>query len=203
MTLVPPRGGEIVVDTPERYAEIKVGGDALSLVEFRYGPGRRGPDPHVHHHHADGFFVLDGEWTFELGPEREIRRGGPGTLVLFPPGFVHTFRNESPADARCLNIHAPSCGFHRYLRGEYPEFDQHEPPPDGGLPLSAAVISPDGTGSVEQIRGAVVELSPGSAWPRDGWLCILEGTLAGSVVNAGSLESKGHTPTRALHLVPG
>ena len=167
MTELPPRrAGEVVADTPERYAEIKLGTDELCLVEFRYGPGLRGPDPHIHHTHTDGFFVLEGEWTFEVGPDHELVTGGPGTLVLIPPGLVHTFRNESQAEARCVNIHAPSAGFHRYMRGEHPDFDQHPPPADGGLPLTDLVLARDGTGSRPEIAVAVVD---GADAPAVGW----------------------------------
>ena len=152
MTELPPRGaGEVVADKPERYAEIKLGVDELSLVEFRYGPGVNGPALHIHRTHTDGFYVLEGEWTFEVGPDRELVTGGPGTLVLIPPGLVHTFRNESDADARCINIHAPSAGFHRYMRGEDIDFDQHPPPADGGLPLTDLVLARDGEAGVPAV----------------------------------------------------
>ena len=164
MTELPARGeGDVVADKPERYAEIKLGIDELSLVEFRYGPGVKGPELHIHRTHTDGFYVLEGEWTFEVGPDRELVTGGPGTLVLIPPGLVHTFRNESDADARCINIHAPSADFHRYMRGEDVDFDQHPPPADGGLPLTALVLARDGAAGVP-----AVAVSTGAP-PSDGW----------------------------------
>lgn len=36
------------------------------------------------------------------------------------------------ANARFFNFHAPRVGFGDYLRGQNPDFDQHEPPADGG-----------------------------------------------------------------------
>lgn len=167
MTELPPRGaGEVVADKPHRYAEIKLGVDELCLVEFRYGPGQKGPDPHIHRTHADGFVVLEGEWTFEVGPDRELVTGGPGTVVLIPPGLVHTFRNESARDARCLNIHAPSADFDRYLRGENLEFDQHEPPADGGLPLTELVLARDGSARRPEVSVSLVD-APDAG--EDGW----------------------------------
>jgi hypothetical protein len=41
---------------------------------------------------------------------------GAGSFVASPPGVVHTFTG-GPGRSRLLNIHAPSCGFHDWLRG--------------------------------------------------------------------------------------
>jgi quercetin dioxygenase-like cupin family protein len=61
---------------------------------------------------------------------------------------VHTFRNASGADAIFLNFHAPSMGFGDMLRArrdghdeDAERFDQADPPPDGGRPVSEAVVS--------------------------------------------------------------
>ena len=75
-------------------------------------PGRQGPEPHVHDHEDDAFFVLDGEMTFLLGDE-EIAAPAE-TFVLVPPGVEHTFANRTDAPVRMLNIHAPA-GFDRRL----------------------------------------------------------------------------------------
>jgi hypothetical protein len=56
-----------------------------------------------------------------------------GAFVLIPPDVVHSFDNAGDAAARFVNFHAPPCGFGDYLRGRNPGFDQHEPPPRGGL----------------------------------------------------------------------
>jgi quercetin dioxygenase-like cupin family protein len=131
--------GESITDRPGRRATLLVDADEITVSEFLYGPGERGAKPHVHHHHADGFLVLDGEFTFTF-------RDGPlaipaGTFLLVPPGVVHGFDNDSTASARCFNIHAPSFGFGDYLRGRNPDFDQHDPPPDGGAdPASTLAI---------------------------------------------------------------
>jgi mannose-6-phosphate isomerase-like protein (cupin superfamily) len=123
-------GGEIITDRPDRRATILVDVDDLIVSEFHYGPGQRGASPHVHHHHADGFLVVEGEFTFAY---RDGSLALPaGTLVLFPPGVVHGFDNDGGTSARCFNLHMPSSGFSDYLRGQNPDFDQHDPPADGG-----------------------------------------------------------------------
>ena len=41
---------------------------------------------------------------------------GAGSFVAAPPGVVHTF-SSGPGPSRLLNVHAPSAGFHEWLRG--------------------------------------------------------------------------------------
>jgi mannose-6-phosphate isomerase-like protein (cupin superfamily) len=98
-----------------RVATIKIGREELSLIEFELEPGFEGPEPHTHSDHVDSFYVLDGETEFLLC-DRKLRLG-PGSFVAAPIGAVHTFANPGPGRARLLNLHAPSHGFHDYLRG--------------------------------------------------------------------------------------
>lgn len=130
--------GEAITDRPGRRVTLLTDTEELALTAFEYGPGERGASPHVHSDHSDAFLVLEGELeiTFESGPLRV----SAGTLVLIPRGVVHSFGNTSDAAARFLNIHAPSCGFGDYLRGQNPGFDQHEPPPDGGADPASVVV---------------------------------------------------------------
>jgi quercetin dioxygenase-like cupin family protein len=91
----------------------------------------------VHREHADAFLVLDGEFTFHL---RDGSHALPaGTLIVFPPGVVHGFDNDSSAHARALNLHMPSLGFADYMRGTNREFDQFDPPEDG-TDLGSAIV---------------------------------------------------------------
>ena len=131
--------GETITDRPGRRATLLLDADELTISEFAYGPGERGAEPHVHDHHADAFLVVEGEFTFHL---RDGSRALPGgTLVVFPPGVVHGFDNDSDAGARCFNFHLPSSGFGDYLRGRNPDFDQHDPPAHGGVDPAAVVVT--------------------------------------------------------------
>jgi len=119
----PPATDAVYLDADEgerlkgetRVATIKLGREEFALVEFELDPGFEGPDPHSHDDHIDSFYVLDGEPEFLVGEEK--LRLGPGSFVAAPLGFVHTFGNPGPAPARLLNMHAPSRGFHEFLRG--------------------------------------------------------------------------------------
>jgi len=131
--------GDRITDRPERRATVLVEADELTISEFDYGSGERGAPPHVHREHADAFLVVEGEFTFHL---RDASHALPaGTLVVFPPGVVHGFDNVSTEHARAFNFHMPSFGFADYMRGRNSDFDQFEPPEDGGVDPAAAVVA--------------------------------------------------------------
>jgi quercetin dioxygenase-like cupin family protein len=146
--LLEPGSGEVVGDSADRRVEVLCDRDELVVTWTRFGPGRDGASPHVHRTHSDLFFVLAGELTFLLGPDPEEHVLPAGTLALAPPQLVHGFRNAADEELRYLNLHAPGAAFADYLRGVNPAFDQHEPPADGGRPLTDALVVPPGTGGV-------------------------------------------------------
>jgi quercetin dioxygenase-like cupin family protein len=130
--------GEAIGNRSEtRRATLLVDADEITVTEFFYGPGERGAKPHIHHLHSDAFFVLEGELTFHM---REPVPGPAGTLVVFPPNVVHGFDNDGEGSALFYNLHVPATGFGEYLRGRNPDFDQYEPPADGGADPSTAVL---------------------------------------------------------------
>jgi quercetin dioxygenase-like cupin family protein len=131
--------GDKITDRPERRATVLVETGDLTISEFDYGAGERGAPRHVHREHADAFLVLEGEFTFHL---RDGSHTLPaGTLVVFPPGVVHGFDNDSNVFTRAFNFHMPSFGFADYMRGKNPAFDQFDPPEDGGVDPAAVVIA--------------------------------------------------------------
>jgi quercetin dioxygenase-like cupin family protein len=84
--------------------------DALSVVEMTLQVGSGGPPLHLHPTHAEGFYVLAGELTLQLGDE--IRTGGPGTWACAPKNTPHTLANLGGEDVRLLCMFAPA-GFER------------------------------------------------------------------------------------------
>jgi mannose-6-phosphate isomerase-like protein (cupin superfamily) len=144
LPIVPPGGGEVIGDAPDRRVEILSDHDALHATWSRFGPGRDGADLHVHRRHSDLFYVLEGELTMRLGPDGDEVCVPAGTLARMPPGVVHGFRNATGAELRYLNLHAPGAGFADYMRsirdGDPISYDQFDPPTDGGAPASEAVI---------------------------------------------------------------
>ena len=153
LLLTLPGEGEIVTDRPERTLRILGELDELIVTWFRYEPGQKGPDAHIHEHHTDAFFVLEGDLELSLGPELTTMTAEPGTFVAAPPRVVHTFRNASESTVILLNFHVPSSGFGDHIRGLIDDFDQHDPPPDGGRPFADAVFTrPD---EAETLQSAV------------------------------------------------
>jgi quercetin dioxygenase-like cupin family protein len=144
--VIPRDGGELIGESADRRVVILSDHDALGATHSRFGPRREGADLHVHRRHADLFLVLDGELTVRLGPGDELVPVAAGTLVRIPPLVVHGFRNASDADVSYLNLHAPGARFVDYLRGlrdgvpAPPDYDQEDPPADGGGPVAEAQI---------------------------------------------------------------
>src|SRR2546423_9939770 len=164
--LLRPGGGEPITRRPRREVTIKAALWQVTVTESRYASGERGPDPHVHWRHVDAFYVLDGEMEYMFGRENRTVVAGAGACVLIPTGVVHTFGNESEADVRWLNIHAPDGGFAAFLRGDSSGFDSEDPPPDRGRPADDAVVSGSAGGERFEradraitIKGAMPELS--------------------------------------------
>ena len=139
MKLIPPREGEVIGDSPDRRVEMLSDVDSLHATWSRFGPRRRGANLHIHHRHSDLFYVLAGELTVMLGPDGDETVAPVGTLVHIPRLLVHGFRNGGDAEVRYLNFHAPGEGFADYMRG-LSDFDQDEPPDDGGGPVSEVTI---------------------------------------------------------------
>ncbi|TML43682.1 MAG: cupin domain-containing protein [Actinobacteria bacterium] len=145
--LLAPGEGETTTDRPGRTITILCDFEQLIVSLFRYEPGEKGPDPHIHRQHTDAFYVLEGEVDFGLGPEITRLKGGRETFAGAPPNVVHTFQNSSDATAIFLNVHAPSMGFGDVLRGGgHEHFDQFDPPADGGRPFEDAIVQPPGAG---------------------------------------------------------
>jgi quercetin dioxygenase-like cupin family protein len=185
--IVLPRGaGETLADEPRRFLQIKAAPEALATTESRYGEGESGPGAHIHRRHSDCFWVLDGQLVFEVAHDARITAEA-GVFVLVPPGLVHTFRNEGPGDARFLNWHAPSMGFDEHLRAlargddeaAHERFDTFDPPGDGGLPATAAVVR----------------------HPDDGDLLRFGASQA--VVKAGREDGEGHITVMLTTVEPG
>jgi mannose-6-phosphate isomerase-like protein (cupin superfamily) len=177
--VIPPGAGEVITDRAGRRVEILSDHDLAHVTWSRYEPAERGPDPHVHRHHADAFYVLAGTLTARVGVEGRPVDAVAGTLVVVPPLVIHSFSNERPEQLRFLNVHAPGGGFAQYMRafrdGRKLDYDIDDPPPDGGrdpgtvIAGSAEVVA-DGEelhvallADVDELGVAEVRSAPGAA----------------------------------------
>jgi len=139
---------EAIYDRPRRTFRALFEHELLDASWARLEPGERGAAPHIHLEHVDGFYVVEGELAFVIGPDVEVVRAGAGTFVMVPPHVVHGFDNESDGTARWLNFHAPSTGFIPWMRGEREHFDMVPPPADGGRSADDAVVVTPGGGEI-------------------------------------------------------
>jgi quercetin dioxygenase-like cupin family protein len=78
---------------------------AYSLHE-RTAPAGATSVPHIHSRVSEAFYVLEGEFTFELNGKTVT--AAAGTYVQAPPGVSHAWRVTSEEPARALILFAPS-----------------------------------------------------------------------------------------------
>jgi mannose-6-phosphate isomerase-like protein (cupin superfamily) len=169
LTIVSPGGGDVIGDSPTRRVEILSDQPPVHATVARLAAGQEGADLHVHYEHSDLFYVLAGEVTVRLGVEDRPLMVPAGALARVPPGVVHGFRNAGEVEMRYLNFHAPGCDFVTYLRGLRDGvkvvYDQHDPPADGGRPLTEAEVS-HGVGVLTDVDAIRVERLDGVTAPR-------------------------------------
>ena len=88
--------------------------------------------------------------------------GRPAASCSVPPDVLHTFHNPGPGETRFLNLHAPGLGFERYLRGEFPEFDQHYLPEGSGLEPTDVIVLGPGEGERLQLGESTATIKVGA-----------------------------------------
>jgi mannose-6-phosphate isomerase-like protein (cupin superfamily) len=195
--LLGPGEGETVTDRPERTVRILCDHEFVDVTWSRYVDGERGPDPHIHKHHADGFYVLSGELTLDLGAEPTRVKAPAGTLVLIPQGVIHSFWNESGGETTYLNIHAPSGGFADSLRGDSEDFDTRDPPEDGGRSVSDVAVQAPGEGVDEFVAadGASRLLVKAGGQTGDGTILLAESSVAPGFLGPPAHRHEHHVDT--------
>jgi mannose-6-phosphate isomerase-like protein (cupin superfamily) len=106
-TLTNPIGGRMVLKASDQET-----GGAYSLHENTLPPRSPGPRPHIHHHHDEAFYVLEGELTMRMGT-RTITAPA-GSFVVVPRGVVHQPSNSGIQPTRVLLIFSPA-GMERFF----------------------------------------------------------------------------------------
>lgn len=93
------------------------GGEANGAYALYEGimlpPGRQGPSLHRHHHTDEGFYVLEGTVTFQIGARRV--EAPAGTFIFIPRGIPHAFGNEGTSPTKALVLISPP-GFENSFR---------------------------------------------------------------------------------------
>jgi quercetin dioxygenase-like cupin family protein len=68
-------------------------------------PAEVGPPRHVHSREEEGFYVLEGEVTFQAGAVRSVAK--PGTFLALPAGVPHGWKNGS-TKAKLITFTSPA-----------------------------------------------------------------------------------------------
>ncbi|MEP7188839.1 MAG: cupin domain-containing protein [Roseiflexaceae bacterium] len=98
--LMNPIGGRMVIKALAQ----DTGG--YTLHENILPAGSPGPRPHIHRHHEEAFYVLEGELTMRVGA-RTIT-APVGSFVIVPRGVVHQPSNPGAQPTRVLLIFSPA-----------------------------------------------------------------------------------------------
>src|SRR5262245_22687543 len=107
-TLRKPGEGRTIAVVGDVYRFLAVGEDTngkYAAWEAIVPPGG-GPPPHVHSREEEGFYVLEGEITFQVGAQRIVAK--TGMFANMAVGTPHSFKNESSQPAKMLIWVAPA-----------------------------------------------------------------------------------------------
>src|SRR5437588_7520259 len=107
-TLRTPAEGRTIAVVGDLYRFLATGDDTDGKYAMWEAivPSGGGPPPHVHSREEEGFYILEGEITFQVGGERLVATAG--TFANMPVGTPHSFKNESDRPARMLISVAPA-----------------------------------------------------------------------------------------------
>jgi quercetin dioxygenase-like cupin family protein len=103
-----PTEGRTVAVVGDVYRFLATGEDTngkYAMWEAIVPPGG-GPPPHVHSREEEGFYILEGEITFQIGDGRLVANAG--TFANMSVGTPHSFKNEGSKPARMLISVAPA-----------------------------------------------------------------------------------------------
>ena len=107
-TIRKPGEGRTIAVVGDVYRFLATGDDTngkYSLWEAIV-PSGGGPPPHVHSREEEGFYILEGEITFQIAEERVVATAG--MFANMPVGTPHSFKNESDQPAKMLISVAPA-----------------------------------------------------------------------------------------------
>ena len=121
------KGAVRVAAGDDRFSEhIKLGGapndcrvstqdtnGALCVFEFT-SPGKGGPPRHVHHDQDEWFYVMDGEFDFQVGDDQFRLRTGES--VFAPRKIDHVWACVSDKPGKMMNVSQPAGKMEAFFR---------------------------------------------------------------------------------------
>jgi mannose-6-phosphate isomerase-like protein (cupin superfamily) len=101
--------------------------------------GYKGPPPHRHLRQDEGFYVLEGTFTFYV--EGQAIPATVGSFVNVPKGHLHTFETLGSGIGRLLGIVAPPGDFEGFVEEVGERVSLRTPPPLPAEPPDAETVS--------------------------------------------------------------
>jgi quercetin dioxygenase-like cupin family protein len=98
----------------------------LGLFEQTLPPGGTSPEPHLHRHMEEMFYVLEGEVEILVG--EQTVQGQAGAFVLVPRGTPHAFANRGTQAAKLLIMFSPAGSREKYFEGLAELLKDGQPP---------------------------------------------------------------------------
>src|SRR5919112_6529656 len=83
-----------------------------SFIEAKVFPGG-GPIPHIQTREHEGFYIIEGQLTFNVDGQRI--EGKPGAFVNVPPHVLHSFKNETSETATVIIVLSPAGMEHLFV----------------------------------------------------------------------------------------
>jgi len=87
--------------------------DGLFVIEQNF-IRKGGPPRHMHPHQDEWFYVMEGEFVFEVGAKRFTMRAGDSALA--PRGVPHVFAYVSDAPGKMLVLFTPAGKIEAFFR---------------------------------------------------------------------------------------
>jgi hypothetical protein len=104
----------------------------MSLGDGRLPPRTAGPGRHVHTYEDEGFYVVAGVLTVEVGTQRY--EAGPESFVWLPRGVPHIFANLGDEEAWMVGLLNPP-GLTNMFREQAEYLSSLQGPPDPAVLL--------------------------------------------------------------------
>ena len=107
-TLRQPTEGRTIAVVGDVYRFLVTGKETngkYAMWEAIVPPGG-GPPPHIHSREEEGFYILEGEITFQIGEKQVLAVAG--MFANMPAGTPHSFKNVSGKPAKMIISVAPA-----------------------------------------------------------------------------------------------
>ena len=108
--VVPPGGGQHLKESSGQVVSMKLfgreTGQSVTLFEQSVPAGSKNSWLHLHHDSDEVAWVLEGEFTFQIGDD--VITGGPGSCAFMPRNVPHAWKNSGTVPGRVVFLYTPA-----------------------------------------------------------------------------------------------